>query len=302
MKEIYEQIRNFWDRKPCGTTHVALPLGSPEYFIEFDRYYGSMYPYLLPFLDLESMRGKWILEIGLGSGFTLSNLSKVAGVCVGLDISRETLRLNQARNRHFKMWMRLVEASATDIPMADNTFDLVISIGCLHHIPDIDRAVAEIHRVLKPGGIFKGMVYNRNSYRFRLYIPMVRRLSRNWREKDWRSCVNEMYDGSENPYGMVYSRKEIRALFNQFEDIRFRLENFVGQELLPRIGGYIPPTFLAGHIGQGGRSGSILCCQSGQIGKSHREPAGNSRSSSFWGSEPSLYGSHSLPLRYKRIF
>ena len=86
MKEIYNQIRTFWDHNPCGTTHIALPVGSQEYFIECDRYYGSMYPYLLPFLDLESMRDKWILEIGIGSGFTLSNVSKVAGVCVGLDI------------------------------------------------------------------------------------------------------------------------------------------------------------------------------------------------------------------------
>jgi ubiquinone/menaquinone biosynthesis C-methylase UbiE len=250
MKEVYERIRNFWDRKPCGTTHVALPLGSPEYFIEFDRYYGSMYPYLLPFLDLESMRGKRILEIGLGSGFTVSKLSTVGSVCVGLDISRETLKLNQARNRYFKMQMSLVEASATDIPMADNTFDVVVSIGCLHHIPDIDQAVAEIYRVLKPGGIFKGMMYNRNSYRFRVYMPIVRRISRRWRGKDWGCCVNKMYDGPENPYGMVYSKKEIRRLFNLFEEIRFRSENFVGQEFLPGIGEYIPRRFWLATLGK----------------------------------------------------
>jgi len=250
MKEIYNQIRDFWDRKPCGTTHIARRLGSREYFIEFDQHYESLYPYLLPFLDLETMRGKWVLEIGLGSGFTVSRFAKGAKVCVGLDISGNTLWLNQARNKHFDIRSHLVQASATHIPISDNTFDSVISIGCLHHIPDIESGVAEIHRVLKPGGIFKGMIYNRNSYRFRVYVPLARRLSRIWRGKDWQSCVNEMYDGSENPYGMVYSRKEIRALFHQFKDITFRTENFVGEELLPKIGRYIPRRIWLATLGK----------------------------------------------------
>jgi ubiquinone/menaquinone biosynthesis C-methylase UbiE len=250
MKETYNQIRNFWDRKPCGTTHISLATRSCQYFIELDQHYISLYPYLLPFIDLETMKGKSVLEIGIGSGFTVSRLAQVAKVCVGLDISGETLKLNQSRNELFNVRMNLVLASATHIPMPDNTFDMVVSIGCLHHIPDIDQAVSEIHRVLKPGGIFKGMVYNRNSYRFRIYIPLVRKLSPIWRGKDRLSCVNEMYDGPGNPYGMVYSKKEIRTLFNQFKDIEFRKENFVGQELLPKIGAYIPRRFWLATFGR----------------------------------------------------
>jgi ubiquinone/menaquinone biosynthesis C-methylase UbiE len=250
MKDIHNQIRNFWDRKPCGTTHIARPAGSKEYFTEFDQYYEWMYPYLLPFLDLETMRGKRVLEIGLGSGFTVSRFRKVAKACVGLDISGNTLKLNQARNKHFDTGVDLVQASATHIPMSDNAFDVVVSIGCLHHIPAIKQAVGEIYRVLKPGGIFKGMVYNRNSYRFRVYMPLVRRLSQSWRAKDWQSCVNEMYDGSENPYGMVYSKREIIALFWQFAEMKFHTENFSGEELLPRIGGYIPRRFWLATLGK----------------------------------------------------
>ena len=108
----------------------------------------------------------------------------------------------------------------------------------------------EVYRVLKPGGIFKGMVYNRNSYRFRVYMPLVRRLSQSWRAKDWQSCVNEMYDGSENPYGMVYSKREIIALFWQFAEMKFHTENFSGEELLPRIGGYIPRRFWLATLGK----------------------------------------------------
>lgn len=159
---------------------------------------------------------------------------------MGLEVSGGTLRLNQARKKLFGLEFNLVQASATNIPFADDTFDVVVSIGCLHHIPDIQQAVAEIYRVLKPGGILKGIVYNRNSYRFQVYIPIARRLSRCWRGKSWEACVNEMHDGLQNPYGMVYSKSELLALFNDFGEIKFTVENFVGEELLPVIGKRIP--------------------------------------------------------------
>ena len=84
------------------------------------------------------------------------------------------------------------------------------------------------------------MVYYRNSYRYKVYIPLVRRLSRRWQGKDRQACVNEMYDGSGNPYGTVFSKKEVRALFKEFNNLRFYNQNFVGEELLPRFGRRIP--------------------------------------------------------------
>lgn len=100
------------------------------------------------------------------------------------------------------------------------------------------------------GGAFKGMVYNRNSYRFRIYIPLARWFSRHWRGKTWQECVNEMYDGLGNPYGMVYSKAEVSALFNKFNKIEFRVENFVGTELIPRIGKKIPRNVWLATLGK----------------------------------------------------
>jgi ubiquinone/menaquinone biosynthesis C-methylase UbiE len=107
----------------------------------------------------------------------------VAKDAYGLDLSGNTIELNRARARHFNLRLNLINASATQIPLADNSLDVVISVGCLHHIPEIANAVDEIHRVLKPGGVFKGMVYNRHSYRYHVYIPLSRRLSAQWQGK-----------------------------------------------------------------------------------------------------------------------
>ncbi len=240
MAKLYSQIRNFWDSQPCGTTHINLPPQSREYFIEFDKFFESFYPYYLPFLNLEAMRGQRVLEIGLGSGFSLHRIAEVAETCYGLDLSANTLALNQARDRHFRLGCHLVQASATNIPLADNSLDFVVSVGCLHHIPDIQQAIDEIHRILKPQGIFRGMVYNRHSYRYQVYIPVTRRFGTRWRGKTAQDCVNEMYDGSDNPYGVVYSRSEISSLLRRFEMIDFQIQNFVGQEMVPGYGDRIP--------------------------------------------------------------
>ena len=60
---------------------------------------------------------------------------------------------------------RVVQGSALEIPHPDGTFGHVVSIGCLHHTGDLPRAVAEVHRVLEPGGTAMVMLYNRHSLR-----------------------------------------------------------------------------------------------------------------------------------------
>jgi len=93
MSKIQNRIREFWDSQPCGTTHLDLPPHSREYFIEFDKYFEALYPYYFPYLDLESMRGRRVMEIGLGSGASLHRIAQVAQTCIGLDLSGGTIEL-----------------------------------------------------------------------------------------------------------------------------------------------------------------------------------------------------------------
>jgi SAM-dependent methyltransferase len=247
---IYDRVRDFWNRNPCGSAHIASPLGTPEYFLECDAYFRRVYPYLDDFLDLESLRGGKVLEIGLGSGYTFLRISQVAGRCIGLDLSEETLRLNLRRKEISGSNAALIHASATDLPLADGSLDAVVTIGCLHHIPDIEQAVAEIRRVLKPGGVLKGMVYNRNSWRAMVYIPLARMLHPKFRGRTRQECINEMYDGSGNPHGMVYSRKEMAGILRGFGEVRFKVENFLGEEVVPRLGAAIPRSFWLATFGK----------------------------------------------------
>ncbi len=96
------------------------------------------------------------LEIGCGTGFFLLNLRQ-AGVLVEgcvTDISPGMVEVakRNARGLGFEVDGRV--ADAEDVPYPDNHFDLVIGHAVLHHIPDVEQALREALRVLKPGGRF----------------------------------------------------------------------------------------------------------------------------------------------------
>jgi ubiquinone/menaquinone biosynthesis C-methylase UbiE len=93
-----------------------------------------------------------VLDCGTGYGFYLRLVRDLTGATVvGLDPERE--RLTSARDRlrsHDRI--RYVQGSATQLPFGDGTFSRIICSEVLEHLADDARAVAELHRVLAPGG------------------------------------------------------------------------------------------------------------------------------------------------------
>ncbi|MEM2874606.1 MAG: class I SAM-dependent methyltransferase [Candidatus Hadarchaeales archaeon] len=88
------------------------------------------------------------LDLGCGSGLFFDWLIRRARVVVGLDISREMLGLARRRGNVF-----LVRGDAENLPFADGVFDLVLSMTVLQNLPSPGRAVREVGRVLKEGGV-----------------------------------------------------------------------------------------------------------------------------------------------------
>ena len=103
---------------------------------------------------------KRVLEVGCGTGLILERVSRFAGHAEGIDLSPGMLALARQRG------LSVQEASATALPFADATFDLVYSFKVLAHVPDIERALAEMVRVVQPGGHVIFDVYNRHSIRY----------------------------------------------------------------------------------------------------------------------------------------
>jgi ubiquinone/menaquinone biosynthesis C-methylase UbiE len=104
--------------------------------------------------------GKDILEVGCGTGMILKEIAPFTRSAVGLDISRGMLE--HARNRG----LNVVEGSATDLPFPDASFDAVYSFKVLAHVEAIEKAMAEVARVLRPGGRAALEFYNKHSLRY----------------------------------------------------------------------------------------------------------------------------------------
>ena len=96
------------------------------------------------------------LELGCGTGFFLLNLMQAGVASTGsvTDLSPGMVKVALRNAAGLKLPVDGRVADAERIPYDDNTFDLVVGHAVLHHIPDVEQALREMLRVLKPGGRF----------------------------------------------------------------------------------------------------------------------------------------------------
>ena len=106
------------------------------------------------------------------------------------------------------------KADAENLPFDDQSFDVVVSFGVLHHTPDTEKALAEIFSVLKPGGRIMLMLYHRNSFAYQLLFRIKSLIQPEWRGKYSDDQVNAV-DGAENPLGKVYAKKQVSKMLGQ---------------------------------------------------------------------------------------
>lgn len=94
-----------------------------------------------------------VLEIGAGDGDVVLNLSKKGYRCFAMDIS--DIRLKKYENEAKQHGIRQLLGNVEDkIPLEDESMDVVLCGEIIEHVPDNDKAVQEIHRVLKRNGQF----------------------------------------------------------------------------------------------------------------------------------------------------
>ncbi len=104
----------------------------------------------LPFVERYVPKGARVLKLGIGSGLSALSLSQRGYEVVGIDIS---LRFLKEISSHTGPHFRIVEADVLDLPFSDASFDAVTSLYLLEHITDVERALLEMMRVLRKGGL-----------------------------------------------------------------------------------------------------------------------------------------------------
>lgn len=103
--------------------------------------------------------GRDVLEVGCGTGLVLSRIARFARSAKGIDLSPGMLERAKERG------LDVTVGSATELPFENNSFDVTCSFKVLAHIPDLPRALSEMARVTRPGGMILAELYNPNSFR-----------------------------------------------------------------------------------------------------------------------------------------
>ncbi len=243
QQQLDEANADFWSEL-CGS-HLAREVGvedaSTESLARFDRAYLGMYPYLDRYLPWRS--GERLLEIGLGYGTVGHLLAERDLDYHGLDISPGPVAMMVHRLEMLGVpepGSRVTQGSALAIPHPDESFDAVVSIGCLHHTGDLTRAIEEVHRVLRTGGEALVMIYAEHSYRRTVMLPVHQLRSGTWRDRRRREeLVRASYDanaeGTAAPATQFTSTRGARRLFVRFAEVRVRRENF--DDVVLSVGG-----------------------------------------------------------------
>lgn len=97
--------------------------------------------------SLETAERPRIVDVGSGTGIVLAQLPMPA-VAVGFELDRDALLLSRGRGL-----TRLAQARATALPADSGCFDAVLALDVIEHLDDDAGALAEMHRVLRPGGV-----------------------------------------------------------------------------------------------------------------------------------------------------
>lgn len=179
MKE--SEIQSFWQRYPCGDMQVG---GIQRYrndyeafFKEYDNFRYSKESHIIRCLDKINFKNRDTLEIGLGQGADSEQIIRRGAIWSGIDLTNESVERVKVRFALRELpYKELKQGSVLDLPFDNNSFDIVFSHGVLHHVPNINKAQNEIHRVLKPAGELIVMLYAKMSLNYLLSISILRRL------------------------------------------------------------------------------------------------------------------------------
>jgi SAM-dependent methyltransferase len=214
----------------CGT-NLARSLGiadrSAASLAIFDAWYLRMYPYLDKHLRLAELRGKSVLEVGLGYGTVAQRLAEHGAFYRGLDIAAGPVEMVNYRLRLHGLPGSAVQGSVLQAPFGDASIDRVVAIGCFHHTGDMQRAIDESYRMLRAGGELTLMVYYGLSYRRWLLEPRAA-----WRELVGGTAVATTIarhyddtDGEAPPHTDFVSRRRLRRMCRRFRSFGATLEN-----------------------------------------------------------------------------
>lgn len=225
--ELLENIKTYWNNRPCNIRHSNQPIGTVEYFDEVERRRYFNEPHNYKFAEFDRWKGCKVLEIGCGIGTDAVNFARAGADYTGLDISGESIALAKRRFEVYDLVGRFIECNAESIDSVLNSnekFDLIYSYGVIHHSPHPPEIIANLPKYMKSGSTAKVMLYAKNS----------------WKNILISGGLEQPEAQSNCPQAMMYTVDEVKTLFSKFSTVdvvqdfifKYNTEKYIKKEYM----------------------------------------------------------------------
>ena len=203
MKVTIDDVRTYWDDRPCNVRHSEKEVGTQEYFDEVERKRYTAEPHIPSFAGFSDTNGKKVLEVGCGMATEGINFARAGSTYTGTDLSIESHDLAKKRfkvyNERGNFYHGNAEELSSFVPV--ETYDLIYSFGVIHHSPHPEKIISEIKKYMNKDSTLKIMLYATDS---------------------WKNYMIEAgHDQPEAQYGCpianTYTNDEVRELLDGFD-------------------------------------------------------------------------------------
>lgn len=247
-----KEVENWWDTNPFtyngdkGVGKIAeVEAMDLAFFETAERKYrkntdgvtqDADNPVFSKFVPYASLRGKRVLDIAVGTGFSAVTFAQAGAEVTGIDLTEFAV---QATKRNFavrNLSGTILQMDAQQLNFPDNYFDYVCAHGCLMHMPDTNKAISEIYRVLKPGGEVYAWMYHKGWHYWFGIIFLRGILAGGFFKYGFSSLAltSRYSDGAHqggNPHTKFFTRSGFQKIFvnQKFSDVKVYANHSAGE-------------------------------------------------------------------------
>jgi SAM-dependent methyltransferase len=219
--------RAWWETAPMRydwRKDLTESAGGEAYFKEIDCRFLDAVKVFMPYREIpfdpvipfDELRDQDVLEIGVGHGTHAQLLAPRCRSFVGIDLTTTATGMTARRLAALGISGSVLQMDAEAMAFRDASFDYVWSWGVVHQSADTRRVLAEMHRVLRPGGSCTVMVYYRSWWNY--YVSGFLRWAFVGRCQTWQSVHLASQSGTDGAIARYYKPMEWRAAIeNLFE-------------------------------------------------------------------------------------
>ena len=256
MQNYIQKNKAVWGSRPAGSFHAKEEQVGTKKFFEtvLEKRFTYECDFLPELVRYQDWENKKVLEIGCGAGFDAYMFCKYGADYTGIDIVSENIERTKIHLSLYGYEPKVFLMNAHDLEKIAGKFDLIYSIGVLHHIPDMDQIIAKMHDKLNDNGKVFVAVYNKNSVFYWVYLFLFDWILRGGFKKEpfaTRLARIEYTLSDELPFIEVYTKKNIKKIFQkaQFNNIKISVRNLTHDDLpkmryIEKYYHYIPESWL----------------------------------------------------------